>query len=216
VTDDAWNSNLPSENLTYERIVGPPTTVSGTGFFEYFLPLMTILGDIVLIHKRKSHPRLRVQTSNDLDHATMLVEQVLGDCEDSIKNLANKLESDIGSDYETLSPPQPQKDLVGGSAIDPQREMSISGVQSDLGQGSIRPRSSSSPKQASAKISAKVQLVKSYSTCILHVLHVLLHGKWDAVSMLNNADGWITSSGFTKCASHPLYCHFRRCISCSG
>lgn len=51
---------------------------------------------------------------------------------------------------------------------------------------------------------AKARLVKAYSTHILHVLHVLLHGKWDALSMLDDGDDWITSDHFTKCASHAV------------
>lgn len=39
---------------------------------------------------------------------------------------------------------------------------------------------------------------------MIHVLHVLLHGKWDAVSMLDNDDDWITSVPFMKCASHAI------------
>ncbi|KAJ6437103.1 Minor extracellular protease vpr [Purpureocillium lavendulum] len=43
-----------------------------------------------------------------------------------------------------------------------------------------------------------------YSTHILHVLHVLLYGKWDAIAMLEDDDGWITSKRFTQCTSHAI------------
>ncbi|KAK7743915.1 hypothetical protein SLS53_003937 [Cytospora paraplurivora] len=49
-----------------------------------------------------------------------------------------------------------------------------------------------------------MNLVTAYSTHILHVLHVLLHGKWDAISMLDDDDDWITSSRFNNCASHAI------------
>lgn len=45
-------TNLP------RREYGPPVTATGTEFFEYFLPLMTLLGDIIEIHHRWRHPRL--------------------------------------------------------------------------------------------------------------------------------------------------------------
>lgn len=48
------------------------------------------------------------------------------------------------------------------------------------------------------------RLVIAYSTHILHVLHVLLHGKWDAISMLDNEDDWITTPRFAECASHAI------------
>lgn len=39
------------------RTMTPRVTAIGTGFLEYFLPLMTILGDILEIHHRRRHPR---------------------------------------------------------------------------------------------------------------------------------------------------------------
>lgn len=50
----------------------------------------------------------------------------------------------------------------------------------------------------------RTRLVVAYSTHILHVLEVLLHSKWDAISMLDNDDGWIATEGFSKCASHAI------------
>ncbi|KAL3459761.1 hypothetical protein BJX64DRAFT_278985 [Aspergillus heterothallicus] len=44
------------------RTYGPPMTISGTSFFEYFLPMMAILGDIIDFRLRRYHPRL---VSND-------------------------------------------------------------------------------------------------------------------------------------------------------
>ena len=38
---------------------GPPIQITGVGFFEYFLPLMVILGDIIEIHHRRSPPPFR-------------------------------------------------------------------------------------------------------------------------------------------------------------
>jgi hypothetical protein len=50
----------------------------------------------------------------------------------------------------------------------------------------------------------KLQLVRIYSTYLLHVFHILLHGKWDPISMIEDKDDWITSESFLKCASHAL------------
>ncbi|KAL0938604.1 C6 transcription factor [Colletotrichum truncatum] len=52
--------------------------------------------------------------------------------------------------------------------------------------------------------SHKLRLVIAYSKHILHVFHVLLHGKWDALSMLDDEDGWISTLAFSKCASHAV------------
>ncbi|KAJ6437075.1 flagellar fliJ protein domain-containing protein [Purpureocillium lavendulum] len=51
---------------------------------------------------------------------------------------------------------------------------------------------------------SRAQLVIAYSTHILHVLHILLYGKWDAIAMLEDDDGWITSERFPQCTSHAI------------
>ncbi|OAR01604.1 hypothetical protein LLEC1_00448, partial [Akanthomyces lecanii] len=144
------------------RHVGPPTLASGTGFFESFLPLMAILGDIIELHHRRHHPRL-----GGLDdmHSVMVISKLLADFELSL-------------------------DSLGGDA--PVR--SFSDMPASMS-GGLPPMDSSS---------SRIRLVKAYSTHILHVLHVLLHGKWDAISMLDDGDDWITSKRFTECASHAI------------
>jgi xylanolytic transcriptional activator XlnR len=47
-------------------------------------------------------------------------------------------------------------------------------------------------------------LVIAYATHILHVLHILLHGMWDPISMLDDLDHWTTSASFVKCVSHSV------------
>lgn len=42
-----------------------------------------------------------------------------------------------------------------------------------------------------------------YSKHLLHVLHILLHGSWDPISMLDGVD-WITPNSFIKCATHAI------------
>lgn len=44
-----------------------------------------------------------------------------------------------------------------------------------------------------------------YSSCMLHVLYILLHGKWDLISMMDNEDGWIPSEPFQICLSHAFF-----------
>ncbi|OAA64102.1 transcriptional activator xlnR [Akanthomyces lecanii RCEF 1005] len=144
------------------RHVGPPTLASGTGFFESFLPLMAILGDIIELHHRRHHPRL-----GGLDdiHSVMVISKLLADFELSL-------------------------DSLGGDA--PLRGFSDMPMGMN---GGLPPIDSNH---------SRIRLVKAYSTHILHVLHVLLHGKWDAISMLDDGDDWITSKRFTECASHAI------------
>lgn len=146
------------------RMVGPPIIATGTAFFEYFLPLMAILGDIIEIHHRRRHPRF-------------------GHIEDSASvTVVSKLLEDYELSLETLTTESP---LTGYST------------------SPIALLANGEPNPLVPDLQ-RARLVKAYSTHILHVLHVLLHGKWDAISMLDDGDDWITSKRFGECASHAI------------
>jgi hypothetical protein len=50
---------------------------------------------------------------------------------------------------------------------------------------------------------ARLRTIIGYSNYFLHVLHVLLHGSWDPVDMIDGSD-WITPNSFVKCATHTI------------
>lgn len=62
------------------RTAMSPTVISGTGFFEYFLPLMTLLGDIIDLRLLRHHPRLK--TNHEQLLSTIL--HSLRECEASL------------------------------------------------------------------------------------------------------------------------------------
>lgn len=200
--DDDWESFDPASSPVFQasgRVIGPPTTVSGTSFFDYFLPLMTILGDVIHLHRRRCHPRFAgARLNNELDADTALVESVLAKCERSITDLARL----YGVDELLDNAPTPSSDdqiisqdgPAGAPALASLSRHSVSSMPSDM----MRGQSCKTADRAQAR------LVTVYSKFILHVLHVLLHGKWDPVSMLENDDGWVSSPGFVKCASHSI------------
>ncbi|KAI0158525.1 transcriptional activator xlnR [Pestalotiopsis sp. NC0098] len=202
VPDDEWEAFDPASSPVFQasgRVIGPPTTVSGTSFFDYFLPLMTILGDVIHLHRRRCHPRFTgTRLNNELDADTALVESVLAKCERSIDDLAHLYGVDElldnasapASDDQTVS----QEFPPGAPPLTSLPRHSVSSMPSDM----MRSQSCSTANGAQAR------LVTVYSKFILHVLHVLLHGKWDPVSMLENDDGWVSSPGFVKCASHSI------------
>lgn len=181
--------SIPIRDLP-TRVIGPPTTVSGTGFLEYFLPLMAILGDIIEIHHRRQHPRLG---GLDDSQAVRAVTDQLANCERSIDRLAREID---GGDY--LAPSTSSRsipsihDLTNGSSI---------GVLNPAPPLAAR---APPPPSHATRGGSRLKLATAYSTLILHVLHVLLHGKWDAISMLDDDDDWITSPRFNSCASHSI------------
>ncbi|KAI4602460.1 hypothetical protein KJ359_009704 [Pestalotiopsis sp. 9143b] len=147
----------------------------------------------------RCHPRFAgARLNNELDADTALVESVLAKCERSITDLARL----YGVDELLDNAPTPSSDdqiisqdgPAGAPALASLSRHSVSSMPSDM----MRGQSCKTADRAQAR------LVTVYSKFILHVLHVLLHGKWDPVSMLENDDGWVSSPGFVKCASHSI------------
>ncbi|CZR62111.1 uncharacterized protein PAC_12008 [Phialocephala subalpina] len=150
------------------RLYGPVTKIVGVGLFEYFLPLMAILGDIVDIHHRFWHPRFG---RGGLYDAVAQVERGLDVFEDSLK----VLEIAAISDVPTADPLDPSSPHTGLEDLHPW-----------------------------ATKHSRKKAVIAYSRHLLHVLHVLLHGSWDPISMLDNPSHWITPQSFVKCAKHAV------------
>ena len=160
------------------REPGPPTIITGTGFLDFFLPLMAVLGDIIEVHHRKEHPRLGCL---DDRQSVAMIQELLANCELSLAQLPDDA---VPGDQSYPFPGPATADPAGGA-----------------------PQTATSPQayRTASSAQSKAHLVRAYSTHILHVLHVLLHGKWDAISMLDDdGDDWITSRRFTECASHAI------------
>ncbi|KAJ6436844.1 transcriptional activator xlnR [Purpureocillium lavendulum] len=179
--ESIWENldQMGPEELPY-RVTGPPLVASGTGFFEYFLPLMAILGDIIEVHHRRRHPRLGGQEDT---FSVAVIQDLLSNFELTLGIL--------GSDASLNSQAFDRPGL-------PSRDVTASIPTPTIHHGTTPSPSIGAGDQP------RVRLVKAYSTHILHVLHVLLHGKWDAISMLDDGDNWIASQSFTECASHAI------------
>lgn len=154
---------------------------------------MSILGDIIEVHHRRFHPRLGMV---DDTHAVAIIGELLANCEASIDKLRQEIE------IVEYAAPMPTPGAAGPSIKD-----LISGYTNVPPQPPLPPPPTTTTTTAAAtraKDRSRLQLVTAYSTHILHVLHVLLHGKWDAISMLDDDDDWITSARFNSCASHAI------------
>ncbi|KAJ6436061.1 transcriptional activator xlnR [Purpureocillium lavendulum] len=157
------------------RTLGPPVLATGSSFFEFFLPLMAILGDIIEVHHRRRHPRLGAQEDSLSVEA---IQNLLDSYELSLNTVTHSPGTIMGR-----SPSRTQRCSSPGSPVHAEDVCAS-------------PDTAGDPSRA--------RLVIAYSTHILHVLHVLLYGKWDAIAMLEDDDDWITSKRFTQCTSHAI------------
>lgn len=203
---------IPYHNLP-QRVVGPPTTISGAGFFEYFLPLMVILGDIIELHHAGHHPRLgRIDDGGQAEGA---IAATIAGLEASLEQLARKVDleeaaASAGGGPSSHTPVTTMQisSIVTGLREQQQQQSSLH-RQSDSGRlstgGGGGGGGVAGDRQSGGTVNkSDMRLVIAYSTFIVHVLHVLLHGKWDAISMLDNDDDWITTPRFVECASHAI------------
>ncbi|KAJ6102961.1 hypothetical protein N7486_005388, partial [Penicillium sp. IBT 16267x] len=176
--ENVWRS-LDTADLTYVPTypLGPPTQISGCGFFEYFLPLTTVLGHIIDLHHYRSHPTMGKYVPLE---AIQHIEAMISSREQELAALeiqANEFFTD-GPSIQSFA-----RHSTGSSSH------SAEGLPSFNMTSSTR---------------SNLRLVQIYSTYLLHVFHILLHGKWDPISMIEDKDDWITSESFLKCASHAL------------
>ena len=50
----------------------------------------------------------------------------------------------------------------------------------------------------------QTRIVVAYGTHVMHVLHILLTGKWDPISLLDDNDLWISSQSFINATGHAV------------
>ncbi|KAF2212917.1 hypothetical protein CERZMDRAFT_29692, partial [Cercospora zeae-maydis SCOH1-5] len=157
--DAVWHDDyLPGDALLHRRHPGPTCRIHGRGLFEWFLPPMTVLGDIIWLHHQRMHPRMSLLINNG---ETSRIDDALA-----------KLEADI---------------------------LDVSWH-----------RGQQSPEDADASTTnvgyrtTPTTAIQLYCQFLIHVLYILLHGRWDALDMLMALSDWITSDHFSTCGSHAI------------
>jgi hypothetical protein len=174
---------------------GPNFECTGHSIFGYFLPLMTILGEIVDLYHAKNHPRFGVgfRSAQEWD--------------DHASEIARQLEAYGQSlkDFETRhlsAPPEEQTDKMTMEGITSTQQPNIL-EHNDIGTPSVH----SVHTATSAHISEadiQTRIVVAYGTHVMHVLHILLTGKWDPISLLDDNDLWISSQSFINATGHAV------------
>lgn len=175
--------HYPAENRPedYLRRRGPSFECTGHSIFGYFLPLMTILGEIVDLNHTRNHPRFGIRFRNGSDLDDMAHEISL-----QLEAYGRSLEA-----FEARFIPAERT----GTAED--------GAQLDNGASpSNRSTSTSGPRITEVVLLTKI--IVAYGTHLMHTLHILLNGKWDPISLLDDNDLWISSQSFISATGHAV------------
>ncbi|KAM0325885.1 hypothetical protein ACHAQA_007188 [Verticillium albo-atrum] len=190
--------NLRGDGLQQEplRIRGPHFECTGHSIFGYFLPLMTILGEIVDLHHARNHPRFGVgfRMARDWDEQALEITRHLEAYEHSLKRFEQQYLRRMHPDGEGLGPNGEQPSgLDGTDHTGP----------ADIGTPSVHSvHTNSSNRMTESDIQTKI--VTAYGTHVMHVLHILLSGKWDPINLIDDNDLWISSQGFITATGHAV------------
>ncbi|KZM25963.1 DNA binding [Ascochyta rabiei] len=153
---------------------GPAFECTGhSSIFEFFLPLMTILGEIVDLTHARNHPRFGAKTN--WDEYGMEISQRLDAYGRSLLEMQQRTVMENNADTHDPAPP---------------------------GTPSVRSSGPSSSKAQESVMHARI--VVTYGTYLMHTFHVLLNGKWDPISLLDDNDLWISSQSFVTATGHAV------------
>jgi len=189
--DAIWQAGefYPPENhmeSNYFRRRGPCFECTGHSIFGYFLPLMTILGEIVDLNHARNHPRFglsfRARGQDWDDQANEICQQLDAYGRSLVEFEARFIPMEGNLENEGLN---------GGQ-----------GHHDNAGSPSMRSTSTSGTRMTEAVLQTKI--VVAYGTHLMHTLHILLNGKWDPISLLDDNDLWISSQSFISATGHAV------------
>lgn len=166
VPDTVWQAGEFFTGATVPRDRGLSFQCTSHDVYGFFLPLMTILGDIVDLNAQKNHPRFgQRRTSSWFELQETEITLQLERYAYSLEEFKAQHGCGPGDDGKVNSD---RSDPVRGEWIHETRK------------------------------------VVAYATHIMHVLHILRHGNWDPVSLLDDNNPWICSPSFLTATSNAI------------
>jgi len=151
---------------------------------------MTILGEIVDLNHAKNHPRFgvgfrSVQEWDDHSHEISLQLEAYGR---SLKEFE-------------------QRHLSNSEDRGENSNLTMEGLSSNNMNDISSPSGHSvntSTSRMTTESDIQTRIVVAYGTHVMHVLHILLTGKWDPISLLDDNDLWISSQSFINATGHAV------------
>lgn len=183
MNDDLWQAGDFSA-ASYRR-AGPAFECTSHSMFGYFLPLMSILGEIVDLHHARNHPRfgLHFRNSGEWESQAVEITRQLDVYAQSLKEFEARYTGSLA---------------LGGGDNDKNME------GAHLNHVSPSGRSSSTVGSQLNESVVHTKMVVAYGTHIMHVLHILTADKWDPINLLDDNDLWISSDSFISAMGHAV------------
>lgn len=178
------------------RVRGPHFECTGHSIFGYFLPLMAILGEIVDLHHARNHPRFGIgfRSAQEWDDQATEITRHLEAYEQSLRRFEQRHLRRLLADGDTAM----KGDQQHSSPQDSSEHHAV-----DIGTPSVHSvHTNGSNRMTESDIQTKI--VMAYGTHVMHVLHILLSGKWDPINLLDDNDLWISSQGFLTATDHAV------------
>jgi xylanolytic transcriptional activator XlnR len=190
-TDPNLADGSSGQRLT--RVRGPSFECTGHSIFGYFLPLMAILGEIVDLHHARNHPRFGVgfRSAREWDDQAAEIGRHLESYEQSLKTFEQRHLSSAGGAN--------SEDKLDQNNADGNNDHSAGEIGSPSGH-SVHTNASNRLSESDIQ----TRIVIAYGTHVMHVLHILLTGKWDPINLLDDNDLWISSQGFLDATQHAV------------
>ncbi|KAF6229306.1 hypothetical protein HO133_007422 [Letharia lupina] len=158
------------------RTRGPNFLCTGHSIFGYFTPLMAILGYIVELNQARNHPRFGQSSRH------------VGEWDDRAAEITSQLEA-YGHSLKEFE----------ARHIDESNILDRAGADTCAPINSVHPGNS---RITDAIIQTRI--VVAYGSHIMHVLHILITGKWDPINLLDDKDLWISTPSFSSAIMHAV------------
>jgi hypothetical protein len=187
--EPTWQSGdfYPPEkrpDSSHFRRRGPSFECTGHNLFGFFLPLMTILGEIVDLNQARNHPRFGMffRNSSGWDEQVAEISRQLEAYGRSLREFESR----------HLASSDPKGPASGGAE----------GTQDSTSPHSVGASPPNQQRMTEAALQTKI--VVAYGTHLMHTMHILLNGKWDPISLLDDNDLWISSQSFISATGHAV------------
>jgi len=173
--DDVFQAGRFDKTDAVPRRRGLNIECTSHSVFGYFLPLMVILGEILDLNHARNRPRFGPSAQKAKDWA------------DDTDEITEMLEM-FGQSLRDF-------DATGGHGPDHGHHEVLTPSVVSAG---------TNDSHSASELALQTKTVVAYGTHIMHVLHILLTGKWDPIALLDDNDLWISSQSFVTATGHAV------------